>query len=408
MATITQAQWKRYITRLRQLNEKAEEEFKKYVSDNLGYANIERQNLIDTAYAIANKYGESSAALSAEMYDAIAELSGANVPAAVPAEISYHDVAKTVNGTIKNTGSEKELARNVSLLVKKAGTDTTLSNAYRDGPKGKGSKRKHSGAQVAWVPTGDTCSFCLLLASKGWVNQTDWGSKNHKDHIHANCDCTYAVRFDNKSSVEGYDPDKYKEIYENAEGETRNEKFKSLSRAYRERNKERINFQKREAYADDKINKALQSIKSEDVTAEYLKKATPKRGSIITQSDFKDANGETAIANWLFDNFGGNIEKLAENRPDGELNPDYLWNDHYWDLKKPQKKNENTVDKRIQHGIRQIKENTGGVIIDFSDSPFGFAEGIELVDRFGQKRAKETTDFIVKKNNDYRVIRVKK
>ena len=48
--------------------------------------------------------------------------------------------------------------------VKKAGIDTTLQNAYRDRPKKYGKKR-NTGAQVAWVPSGDTCPFCLMLAS---------------------------------------------------------------------------------------------------------------------------------------------------------------------------------------------------------------------------------------------------
>ena len=248
MATITQKQWKRYISRLRQINETAAEEFRQTVIDKGGYGNIERQKLIDYAYGVSTKYGEASAALSAEMYDAIAELSDARVPTAIPAEVSYQDVAKTVNGIIKKTGNEDILAQGIGRLVKMAGTDTILSNAYRD----RGSKRRHSGAQVAWVPMGDTCPFCLMLASKGWTNQTEWGARSHSEHIHANCDCTYAVRFDNKSGVEGYDPDKYKKMYDDAEGSTRDEKFNSMRRDYYAENKDKINAQKRANYANRK------------------------------------------------------------------------------------------------------------------------------------------------------------
>ncbi len=250
MATISQIQWKRYIARLRRVNDTAAEEFKKIIIDRGGYANIERQKLIDYAYGISTKYGEASAALSAQMYDAIAELSGVTVPAAIPAETAtYQEVAKTVNGIIKKSSNENMLADGIGRLVKMAGTDTMLSNAYRDRPRGKGSKRKHSGAQVAWIPFGDTCPYCLMLASKGWVNQTEWAANNHSEHIHANCDCTYAVRFNNNLSFDGYYPDEYKAIYDNADGKTRNEKFNSMRREYREENKDKINAQKREAYA---------------------------------------------------------------------------------------------------------------------------------------------------------------
>lgn len=250
MAEITRRQWDRYISRLRSINNKAVEEVGAYLERKGGFESLNRTELIDYAYYVSNKYGEASAALSAEMYDAIAELSGAAVPSAVPAEVTYQDVAKTVNGIIKNTGNGNVLAQGIGRLVKMAGTDTILSNAYRDRPKGKGSKRRHSGAQVAWIPVGDTCPFCLMLASKGWVNQTEWGANNHSEHIHANCDCTYAVRFNKDLVFEGYDPDEYKAMYDNAEGKTRNEKFNSMRRDYYAENKDKINAQKRAAYAE--------------------------------------------------------------------------------------------------------------------------------------------------------------
>ena len=46
--------------------------------------------LIDYGYAVATKYGEASAAIAAEMYDATAALTGASVPAAVPAETATY------------------------------------------------------------------------------------------------------------------------------------------------------------------------------------------------------------------------------------------------------------------------------------------------------------------------------
>ena len=267
MARITQSEWKKYCNLLRNINEKAEKEFTEWVVSSLGYANIERKKLIDYAYAIATKYGEASAALSAQMYDTVAELSGASVPAAVPAETAtYPEVAKTVNGIIKNTnGNTNTLASGISRLVKMAGTDTILKNAARDNEdndssywhgrkRGKNKRHKHSGAQVAWIPMGDTCPYCIMLASRGWQNQTEWAAGSHSEHIHGNCDCTYAVRFDNDLIYDSYDPDEYKEIYDNAEGKTWEDKLNSLRRKQREdpETREKINAQKRAAYAESK------------------------------------------------------------------------------------------------------------------------------------------------------------
>lgn len=58
---------------------------------------------------------------------------------------------------------------------------------------------------------------------------TQWIQKNgHAEHIHANCDCEYAVRFDGKSTVEGYDPEKYLKIYDSMSGNNPEEKINSL------------------------------------------------------------------------------------------------------------------------------------------------------------------------------------
>ena len=258
MATITQSEWKRYIARLRRINNKAADEFRDFIISKGGYNNIDRQKLIDYGYGLATKYGEASAAVSAEMYDAVAMLSGASVPAALPAETAtYSDVAKTVNGIIKNTANEDILAQGIGRLVKMAGTDTILSNAYRDRPKNKGSKRKHTGAQVAWVPSGDTCPFCIMLASAGWRNQTQWGDNQHTEQIHANCDCNYAVRFNDNLQIEGYEPEEYKQMYDDADpGGSQEDKLNAMRRDAYAQNKAEINAQKRSNYEKRKEREA--------------------------------------------------------------------------------------------------------------------------------------------------------
>ena len=41
----------------------------------------------------------------------------------------------------------------------------------------------------------------------------------HAEHIHANCDCEFAIRFDHNTTVAGYDPDKYLAQYNAAGGD---------------------------------------------------------------------------------------------------------------------------------------------------------------------------------------------
>lgn len=126
----------------------------------------------------------------------------------------------------------------VSRQIKLASADTLAKNALRDG------------AEWAWIPSGDTCPFCLMLASQGWIKASKKALKNgHCKHIHANCDCTYAVRFDSSTTVAGYDPARYLADYEGADGTKPREKLNAMRREHYEANKGKINAQKRAAYA---------------------------------------------------------------------------------------------------------------------------------------------------------------
>lgn len=242
---ISTKDWKAYIDKLSMLNNEASRLMIEYVQKN-GFG--DRNALIDYAYALVNKYGRGSAALSAAMYDAVAEVSGKfYAPAEIVDDVSVEDVAKTVNGTLKRSKNIDELGGAVSRLVKRQGADTTLYNARRDG------------AEFAWIPVGDTCSFCLMLASNGWQHVSKKTLKNgHAEHIHSNCDCNYAVRFSDNDGVEGYDPDVYKEIYDNAEGDTWQEKLNSMRREKYAKNKDEINSQKRMNYAERKLVETVQ------------------------------------------------------------------------------------------------------------------------------------------------------
>ena len=238
--TISAKDWENYIRKLSALDKKAGDMMLEYVRKH-GFSDVDA--LIDYAYAVATKYGEGSAALAAAMYDAIAEIQGyLGAPAEVAPTPEYGEVAKTVSGILKKSQNADMLSNAVGRLVKRTGADTMLKNAERDG------------AQFAWVPNGDTCAFCITLASRGWQYMSTKALKNgHAEHIHSNCDCTYAVRFDKKSGVAGYDPKVYQDMYYGAEGNTPKEKINAIRRMKYQENKEKINAQKREAYAERKL-----------------------------------------------------------------------------------------------------------------------------------------------------------
>lgn len=225
---VSEKSWSEYVERLSRLNQKAGNLMKEY---------IERHGMEDTdaliayANALVTKYGEGSAELAAQMYDAMAAAEGASVPAAVPAATaSYSEVAQMVTAT---QNSPPLMQGGVSRLVKQAGADTTLQNAQRDG------------AEWAWIPHGDTCAFCITLASRGWQRATAKALRGgHAQHIHAHCDCEYAVRFRRNTTVAGYDPERYLKRYRDA-----GSNINALRRERYAENKDAINAQKRAAYA---------------------------------------------------------------------------------------------------------------------------------------------------------------
>lgn len=232
---ISSKDWNNYINRLSKVNSEAARLIREYIEQN-GLDDI--QALINYSYKVAAKYGNASASLTAMMYDVVADLEGMVLEPAELASIpKYGEVAKAIQGTLKTSQNPEEIAGSVSRLVKRTGQDTILKNAERDR------------AQFAWIPAGDTCAFCITLASRGWQYMSKRALKDgHAEHIHSNCDCTYMIRHSKDFNVAGYDPDKYKAQYDSAEGNTPNEKINSMRRKYYAENKAEILDQKASAY----------------------------------------------------------------------------------------------------------------------------------------------------------------
>lgn len=225
---ISLEEWAKYRDMLAKLSQKAADEFRDAVWNKsgafggVGLAKIPRDDLIRYAHALVTKYGEASSELACEMHDAIALASKAKVAAAIPAETAdMAEVGKTINGVLKTIEDPEAVSAVVGKMVKQAGQDTTLQNALRDG------------AQFAWIPAGETCAFCLTLAANGWQYASKDAIKGgHAEHIHPNCDCAYAIRFDEKTEVEGYNPEEYQKMYYSAEGRTPKEKINSMRREF--------------------------------------------------------------------------------------------------------------------------------------------------------------------------------
>lgn len=145
-------------------------------------------------------YTDLSAARAAEFYDAAR--SAQNVRRRYEAVAKSQRDAKGTEGAVraiveyarKGDGERfrREIASRVDTEVRRAANECVAYNAGRDPAK----------PRYARVPSGDTCEFCLMLASRGYV----YTSESNASHAHRNCDCRVVPSF-NGNTVEGYDPE---------------------------------------------------------------------------------------------------------------------------------------------------------------------------------------------------------
>lgn len=178
-----------------QVCRKAADEFRDFaLKREGGIGSLDRQTVLEYAFALVQKYGQAAGEVACKVYEEIAEAQGVIIPAAEMAPLpEFGEVAKAVNGAIKQSVLNAPGA--VERLTKQVGADTMLLNAKRDG------------AYFAWVSHGDTCPYCLMMSAIGWQKAGKKTLKGgHAEHIHAHCDCQYVVDFKGNMNVEGYDP----------------------------------------------------------------------------------------------------------------------------------------------------------------------------------------------------------
>lgn len=372
------------------IDETAGQKLKAYMTrEGLPETSEATEELIKYANALVMKYGEASAALACEMYDAISAAEGANVPPAEPAPLpEYSETAKAINGTLKKSDNLDYISGAVERLVKQRGADTMLRNAKRDN------------AEWAWIPNGDTCAFCMTLASRGWQPASKAVLQGgHAEHIHANCDCTFAIRHDSSMNVAGYDPDKLREEYDRHHGD-----INAWRRELQEQNKNKINIQK-SALDKNEQNDIIPKMSMVDITDDYRNKAALSEGNITKENGFIEKNHkeEIAFAEWLKESLGGNIIHNIDHND--KHYADYTWNGNLWELKTISSSKYNTIDQHIRDANKQISENRGGIFIDMSNNILSIDQMRDNILQSMVGRHIETTDVLIKKEDDFRIYR---
>lgn len=160
-----------------------------------------RDLVLQALAAVMPTYTDMAAQASADFYDAERELALGERLGAV--SISGYNPRKTegaVRGFVRfvlrddvQTFNDQVLQR-IDYEMKRSANMSVVENGRRD-PKR---------VRYARVPTGaETCDFCLMLASRGFVYQSE--STASASHVHSSCDCRVVPGWDGME-VEGYDP----------------------------------------------------------------------------------------------------------------------------------------------------------------------------------------------------------
>ena len=255
MNEIPRVVWDNYIGRLRKVSDTASKKMIEYLSTHEYWLNSQtQQEAVDYAFALVTKYGEGAAAAAAEFFDEIGGAFAGKLinPAEPAATATYRETSKAMYGAMKKSKKVEYIASVTGRLVKQASADTMTMNALK------------AGAEWAWIPSGDSCAYCTMLASRGWQRASEKALRNgHAEHIHANCDCNYCVRFSDDMDVENYHPEELLKEYRDADTETqgkvtRNRDKNGVLRDYKQSKFDaKVNAMRRENYAKhkDEINK---------------------------------------------------------------------------------------------------------------------------------------------------------
>ena len=130
------------------------------------------------------------------------------------------------------------------------------------------------------------------------------------------------------------------------------------------------------------------------VTEEYSqRKGNPDGHYIIPEGyDLSKHKDECTMAEWISRTFGGNIRVLTE--VSGQKNPDYEWDGKFWELKTVS--TAKAVDSALRKAGKQIRENPGGVILDFTGPKEDLPAVLEAVkDRVKRWNVSGVVDTII-------------
>ena len=193
-----------------QLVEYAIEEFNYWVHEGMT-----KQELMQIATTIGEKYSLLGSELGAQWYDLCSQLAEIEAEPAELRTMTPQQVTESAQAAIDRaeTGILEDVFRTyLQDVINNSIRATGDANLMRDYERGL------SGGGWCRVPVGETCAFCLILASQGaWYKSKETALGTSPDHYHRGCNCI-AVYHADANSIKGYkELEKYKQMYYGAD-----------------------------------------------------------------------------------------------------------------------------------------------------------------------------------------------
>lgn len=140
------------------------------------------------------------------------------VPDEVITKAARYQAGKLVEG---DTGAFVDACTDLlEHSMKRALNDTVSKNVARD---------KKRGIRYARVPMGgETCAFCLMLASRGFVYSSA-STAGEGVHYHKSCRCKAVPGVQGVTKVAGYSPDRLYKLYKGEQTATSSDNHKPIA-----------------------------------------------------------------------------------------------------------------------------------------------------------------------------------
>ena len=242
-----------------QLRQAAVDEFMEYVYDGMSI-----EEVIDAAATVAAKYSYLGCELGAQWYDLCSELAEINAePAELPEVDSEAIKSRTRDAFEKSQQPTVQGVFNdfMQNIINDSIRTTGSANLWRDYERGI------AGGRWCRVPVGDTCAWCMMLASQGaWYLSEESALQGHAGKYHEGCDCK-AVYHADAESIQGYsDLAKYKKMYYDADNDRR------ANASGREKYPEELSDRVKAAKARHELLEDKKQLEAEERGEDYKKK----------------------------------------------------------------------------------------------------------------------------------------